>query len=77
MTPYGKPSFITCILVLNNNTALNGGITFTCIYLLKPNPLYYVLWIKYGIAHTACQFNIQATLSFIKLHRGSPKINAS
>ena len=76
MIPYGKPSFITCILVLDNNTVLNGGITFTCIYSLTPNPLYYVLWIKYGIAHTVRQFNIQATLSFIKLHWGSRKIKA-
>ena len=62
----------------NNNPVLNGGIKFTCIYSLTPNPLY-TLWIKNGIAHAACQSNIQATLSlplnFINLG-GSPKIKA-
>ena len=72
MIPYVKPSFVTCFQVLNKNPALTGGIKFTCIYSLTPNPLF-ALWIKNGIAHTACQSNIQATVSSIKLHWGSPK----
>ena len=45
----------------------------TCIYWLTPNPLYALL-IKNGIAHTACQSNIQATASSIKLHWGLPRL---
>ena len=77
MISYATPSFITCMFLgfYNNNPVLNGGIKFTCIYSLTPN-LLHALRIKNGIAHTAYQSNIQATVSSIKLHWGSPKIKA-
>ena len=49
------------LLVFTHSLVFIYALTFT------PNPLY-ALWIKNGIAHTAYQSNIQATLSFIKLH---------
>ena len=73
--PYVKASFITCFYILNNDPVLNGGKKIY-LYLLTNAKPPYTLSIKNGIAHTARQSNIQATLSSIKLHWGFPKIKA-
>ena len=63
-----KPLFFECALRLNNNPVLNGGIKFTCIYLVTPNPPACAVRIKMELPTLPIQTTIS---SMVKLPLGT------
>ena len=63
-----KALFFEYALRLNNNPVLNGGIKFTCVYLVTPNPPVYAVRIKMELPTLPIRTTIS---SMVKLRWGT------